>query len=294
MSKNKKPRDLIHRLKIPNTDSPQYEWDTRRMAELARNYHDELQQKDLEDHSLTEFKARITPVLNRIHENQILKEPEGTKMNEQITESQINDTLHLSKNGSATGMDGCPYELWKILKEWHNQNTKQHMPSFNIAQTLTAVFNDIQRYGVDESTSFALGWMCLIYKKKDWTDISNYRPITLLNTDYKLLTKVLAIQLMEHIATLIHKDQAGFIPKWSIHDHIRLAKAIITYADITEEDGAIVTLDQEKAYDKIRHDYLWKTLEAFNLPNTFIKTIRALYQHIRKTTLSFSGFIKPL
>ena len=87
------------------------------MAELARNYHDELQQKDLEDHSLIEFKARITPVLNRIHENQILKEPEGTKMNEQITESQINDTLHLSKNGSATGMDGCPYELWKILKE---------------------------------------------------------------------------------------------------------------------------------------------------------------------------------
>ena len=213
MSKDKKPRDLIHRLKIPNTDPPQYERDTQRMAKLARNYHDELQQKDLEDHSLTEFEARITPVLERIHENQILKEPEGTKMNEQITESQVNDALHLSKNGSATGMDGCPYELWKILKERHDQNTKRHMPSFNIAQTLTAVFNDIQRYGVDESTSFALGWMCPIYKKKDRTDISNYRPITLLNTDYKLLTKVLAIQLMEHIAILIHKDQAGFIPK---------------------------------------------------------------------------------
>ena len=290
MSKDKKPRDLIHRLKIPNTDPPQYERDTQRMAKLARNYHDELQQKDLEDHSLTEFEARITPVLERIHENQILKEPEGTKMNEQITESQVNDALHLSKNGSATGMDGCPYELWKILKERHDQNTKRHMPSFNIAQTLTAVFNDIQRYGVDESTSFALGWMCPIYKKKDRTDISNYRPITLLNTDYKLLTKVLAIQLMEHIAILIHKDQAGFIPKRSIHDHVRLAKAIITYADITEEDGAIVALDQEKAYDKIRHDYLWKTLEAFSLPNTFIKTIRALYQHA-KTQVMVNGIL---
>ena len=95
---------------------------------------------------------------------------------------------------------------------------------------------------------------------------------------------------MEHIATLIHKDQAGFIPKRSIHDHIRLAKAIITYADITEEDGAIVTLDQEKAYDKIRHDYLWKTLEAFNLPNTFIKTIRALYQHA-KTQVMVNGIL---
>ena len=166
----------------------------------------------------------------------------------------------------------------------------RHKPSFNIAQTLTTIFNDIQQHGVDKSTDFVLGWMCLIYKKKDRTDISNYRPITLLNTDYKLLTKVLAIQLMEHITTLIHKDQAGFIPKRSIHNHIRLAKAIITYADITEEDGAIVALDQEKAYDKIRHDYLWRTLKVFSLPNTFIKTIKTLYQYV-KTQVMINGIL---
>jgi hypothetical protein len=98
--------------------------------------------------------------------------------------------------------------------------------------------------------------MCPIYKKKDPTEISNYRPIMLLNIDYKLLTKVLAMQLMESAKTLIYLDQAGFIPDWSIVDQIRLAKAIINYAELTEEDGAIVTLDQKKAYDKIQHDYL--------------------------------------
>ena len=108
--------------------------------------------------------------------------------------------------------------------------------------------------------------MCPLFKKKDPTEISNYRPITLLNTDYKLLTKVLAIQLMNHVKRLIHPDQAGFIPDRSIFDHIRLAKAILNYVEATEEDGAILALDQEKAYDKIRHDYLWKTMEAFNLP----------------------------
>ena len=281
MSKDKKPRDLIHRLKIPNTHPPQYECNTRRMANLVRSYHKTLQSNDLEDHNQAKFEARITPVLNNIHANQILKEPERTKMNTRITEVQINDALHLSKNKSTTSMDGCPYELWKILKERHDQDTERQKPTFNIAQTLTEIFNNIQCHGVDESTDFALGWMCPIYKKKDQTDISNYRPITLLNTDYKLLTKVLAIQLMEHITTLTHEDQAGFIPKRSIYDHIRLAKAIITYADITEEDGTIVALDQEKAYDKIRHDYLWKTLEAFNLPNMFIETVRALYQNAK-------------
>ena len=71
--------------------------------------------------------------------------------------------------------------------------------------------------------TFALGWMCPIYKKKDQTEISNYRPITLLNTDYKLLTKVLAQQLLENIEHMVHPDQAGFIPKRSIFNNIRLA-----------------------------------------------------------------------
>ena len=88
----------------------------------------------------------------------------------------------------------------------------------------------------------------------------------LFNTDYKLLTKVLAIQLMDHIETLIHKDQAGFIPRRSIFDQIKLAETIIA-------------LDQEKAYDKIHHDYLWKTLKAFNLSKPFINTIKYLYRN---------------
>ena len=71
--------------------------------------------------------------------------------------------------------------------------------------------------------------MCPLFKKKDPTDIRNYRPITLLNTDYKLLTKVLALQLLDHVNQLIHPDQAGFIPNRSIFDHIRLAKAILNY-----------------------------------------------------------------
>ena len=69
--------------------------------------------------------------------------------------------------------------------------------------------------------------MCPIYKKKDHTDISNYRLITLLNTDYKILVKVLAIQLVDHIHSLIHEDQVGFIPRRSIFNQIRLAQSII-------------------------------------------------------------------
>jgi hypothetical protein len=107
-----------------------------------------------------------------------------------------------------------------------------------------------------------------------------------------IVTKVLAIQLMQPIHSLVHPNQAGFIPKRSIFDHIRLAKTIINYAEVMEENGTIIALDQEKAYDKIRHDYLWESLKAFNLPPPFIKTVKALYQNAH-TQVAINGVFSP-
>ena len=158
------------------------------------------------------------------------------------------------------------------------------------SKPFTILFRDIQEHGIDKCTSFTMGWMCPLFKKKDPMDIHNYYPITVLNTDYKLLTKVLALQLMEAVDNLIHEDQAGFIPRRSIFNHIHLAKAIINYAEIIEEDGAIIALDQEKAYDCIHYDYLWKTLKAFHIPAPFIKTVKALYSHAH-TCIAINGVL---
>jgi hypothetical protein len=69
-----------------------------------------------------------------------------------------------------------------------------------------------------------------------------------------------------------------------------LAKAIINFTEITEENGTIILLDQEKAYDKIRHDYLWHILETFHLPPPFIKTLKALYEHAH-TCITINGVL---
>ena len=291
INKERKPRNLIRRLKIPNSNPPQYERSSKGMANLARTYHDELQREGLPQP--THQEVNLHQVLNKIPIPQTLANPENSILNQVLTEGQTEKALHLSKNGSATGLDSCPYELWKALKKQFDLATQTDKPGFNIIHILTRVYQSIQANGVDPETDFAGGWMCPIFKKKDPSEICNYRPITLLNTDYKILTKTLAIQLMDNIETLVHEDQAGFIPNRSIFDHIRLAKAIINYAEITEENGAIVALDQEKAYNKIRHDYLWKTLEAFNLPETFIKTIRELYRNAT-TRVAINGILsKP-
>ena len=248
------------------------------MAKLARDYHESTQMADIEDgNSTTEWEERSTAVLNELKDDQILTEHDRGRTDCQITYPQVWKALNLAKNSTATGLDGCPYELWKELDKRYEESKSGGGGGFDIVNALTIVFNNIQIFGMDEESHFAEGWMCPIYKKKDPTEISNYRPITLLNTDYKLFTKTLALQLVEPIHKMIHSDQAGFIPKRSIFNHIRLATTIINYAEVMEVDGAIVALDQEKAYDKIRHDYLWKCLDAFKLPGLFINTVKSLY-----------------
>ena len=60
---------------------------------------------------------------------------------------------------------------------------KVNLPSFDIVNTLTMIFQDIQSNGVHQQANFVNGWICPIYKKKDCVEISNYWPIMLLNTD---------------------------------------------------------------------------------------------------------------
>ena len=270
---------MIYHLKIPNSSPPQYKRDSKRMAELSWNFHNDLQSDDLStfDNS-NEHERKLNDIMDNIPNSQRLPDPHMTQMNWNATQDQIAKAIDLGKNKTATGLDGCPYELWKTLKARHARlSTQPNAKSFDIIKVLTEVLADIQNHGIDPKTKFAHAWMCPAFKKKDPMEIGNYRPINILNTDYKILTKVMALQLNDYAHSLIHRDQAGFIPRRSIFNHICLAKAIINYAEITKIDGTIITLDQEKAYDKIRHDYLWRILEAFHLPPPFINTLKSLY-----------------
>ena len=290
MNKERKPRDIIPRLRDPNARPHViFERDSRRMAKMARDYHEALQKQDItvEDDSPA-WTEKTNSVLDEVPGNQRLSAQDIEKTDWLINYPQVEIALRLAKNGTATGLDGCPYELWKELDRKYKEAKYEGRIGFDIIAALTYLFQDIQTNGVSKNSEFASGWMCPIYKKKDPTEISNYRPITLLNTDYKLMTKTLALQLVEPIHKLVHPDQAGFIPKRSIFNHIRLANTIINYAEVMEVDGAIVALDQEKAYDKIRHQYLWSTMEAFKVPEEFINTVKSLYESA-ETQVAING-----
>ena len=283
----KRPKDVIYALRDPRTDTLTTK--TNEMTDIARHHHESLQDNDRPEYDDPQCRQARKSVLEEIPTPQKLNDP-NSPLHALINIEQTHNALNASKNRTATGLDGIPYEVWKTLDSKHIADSKMNRPSFDIVKCLCTVYNEIQTHGTDPKLGFSEGWMCPIYKKKDRTKIENYRPITLLNMDYKIMTKALATQLAPQACNLLHPDQTGFVPNRSILDPIRLAESMCAYADYMEENGAIVALDQEKAYDKIDHKYLLDVLKAFNLPELFIDTVKSLYQHAT-TSIAINGVL---
>ncbi len=298
VNKDIKPREVVHALRervepgAAGAAAPEpqfaYEKHSQRMAELARDYHENLQKLE-KDVAPGEREAAIQSAIGRI--DATLSDEQADKLGAQITELEVAEALQLSKNGSAAGLDGLPYELWKVLSERYKEDVELERPAFDVVGLLAKAYQDIQNHGAVPDTNFAEGLMSPIRKQKgEKTDIASYCPITLLNTDYKLFTKILTTCLSGAAAELIHEDQAGFMKGRSIADQTKQLRMVIDYAEAMEENGLIVALDQEKAYDKVAHNYLWRVLDKFGLPESFTNTVKSLYRGAT-TQVAINGHI---
>jgi len=116
-------------------------------------------------------------------------------------------------------------------------------------------------------------------------ELKNYRPISLLNVDYKIISKALTIKLRAVMQHLVHTDQACAVQGRTIQDHNHTLRDIITYTEDKQLDTCILSLDQTKAFDRVSHSFLHKVLEACNLGPTFRKWIEILYKNPQSAVL---------
>jgi exonuclease III len=264
--------------------------ETKVMCEIASEYHQNLQREP------EWTPAREKAILDMLDQVEAKLSPDEVNMFEQTTTlGELCDALKASNNGTAPGLDGIPYEFYKSFQEEaekHKGSEDQHnIPS--IMEMYHVVVGDMEQWGI-QIPDFTKGLMYLLYKKKDKREIENYRPLTLLNTDYKLYTKTIATKLGKVAGNLLHENQGGFVPGRGLFNQTRTTHMVVEYCEMTGQDGCIIALDQEKAYDKIDHSYLWRVLEKNGFPTAFINRVKEAYKDA-KTVVMVNGVLpKPI
>ena len=139
-------------------------------------------------------------------------------------------------------------------------------------------------YGKGElSNSQRQGVITLIEKQgKDKRYIKNWRPITLLNVDYKIGAKCIAKRLERVLPKIISVSQSAFVKGRQIGDCIRIIEGIMEYTKSNDLPGILVAIDFEKAFDSLEWSYVFKCLNAFNFGPSLLKWICTFYSNPNK------------
>ena len=106
-------------------------------------------------------------------------------------------------------------------------------------------------------------FLALIPKEKGANNFSKFRPISLCNTGYKLVTKIIANRLKNILSAIIPENQGGFIKGRKILDNIVLVQEAIHSIFHRKEKGTVIKLDLVNAFDRVRHNLLFAVMEKF-------------------------------
>lgn len=228
------------------------------MIEIKEFYHKLYTTRD---HELKD--AKLETMLNQ--DTPRLDNERSTSLAGDVTVHEAYTVLKQFSNSKSPGTSGFPAEFYKTF--WDQ-----------LKYILVNAMN--YSYHVDRlPTSLCEGIItCLPKPGKDKHYIKNWRPISLLNVSYKILSGVIARRIQQVLPTIISEDQTGFMKNRFMGDNLRLMYDTLNYANVRKKRGMLILIDFEKAFDSVSWKFLINCLTYFNFPCEIIKWIMLCYK----------------
>ena len=181
------------------------------------------------------------------------------------------------KNNKSPGSDGFSAEFFKFF--WSD------LKSF-IVRAINSIYQNkklpaSQRLGIIT---------CLPKGDKPRQYLKNWRPITLLNVFYKIISGCISLRIKSVLPYLISDTQTGFLSGRYIGENTRLLYDIMNYTEIHNIPGQVMLIDFEKAFDSVAWSFIFKVLNFFGFHSYIIEWIDILHLDIKATVLQ-NGFM---
>uniref|UniRef100_A0A803THD1 Reverse transcriptase domain-containing protein n=1 Tax=Anolis carolinensis TaxID=28377 RepID=A0A803THD1_ANOCA len=194
-----------------------------------------------------------------------ISEKQREKLNRKIGEEEISRAIKKLPSNKAPGPDGFSMLYYKIFQDI-------------LIKPLQKVMNKILEEGKVPQTWNNANIVVIPKGKADSTQVKNYRPISLLNSDYKIFASILADRLKEVLKDIIGEEQSGFLPGRQMKENIRnILNAIEYYDKNNQKEIALLFLDAEKAFDNVNWFCMFEILREMDAGFYFSNAIKAIY-----------------
>jgi hypothetical protein len=190
-----------------------------------------------------------------------LSDDEKNNIEGPITYDELLRALKRSKNDKSPGLDGFSSEFFKFF--W-----------IDIGHFLLRSINFAYENNTMSVTQKQGVITCIPKPGKPRNLLQNWRPISLLNLSYKLMSSCIADRLKSVLDNIIHDDQKGFMSGRFIGENIRLLNDIIFESQKQNKAGMLLLIDFEKAFDTVSWEYINKILDSFNFGDSIQECIQ--------------------